>query len=266
MDLTTSMVMPEVETTEFIQVLPETTTAFSLEQVSKRRTPFNHKCSIFQLSKNLHALVLNRHSHKHKSPGANFFQPGEPENEAELYTSTTRRRTRRTRPTTDSTSIETTPTTELPYTTLLSTPATSTTTSTIEPSTTTILPTTTNTPLLTTAPTTTMITQSETTINLNPPQSRIGGSQRRRNNMTLFILTSDEHKIRQFSVNHTRGILINCNQLRRRLLGRRRLRETPQTSSTPHPAMIKNCSRQTLEYHLLLSTIFSLVFLGKIMI
>lgn len=46
-------------------------------------------------------------------------------------------------------------------------------------------------------------------------------SHSRRKNLTLYILTSDDHKIRQFSINQTRGILINCNQIRRRLLGRR---------------------------------------------
>lgn len=59
--------------------------------------------------------------------------------------------------------------------------------------------------------------------------------------MTLYILTSDEHKIRQFSVNHTRGILINCNQLRRRLLGRR-LRDILLTS-TNQPIIGQNSAR-----------------------
>jgi hypothetical protein len=105
-----------------------------------------------------------------------------------------------------------------------------------------------------------MMTQSDLMMNINP-QSRMGG-QRRRNNMTLYILTSDEHKIRQFSVNHTRGILINCNQLRRRLLGRRRSRDTLQTS-TYHSLIFENSSSQTCQYNLFLLTIFLFFFLQK---
>jgi hypothetical protein len=108
-----------------------------------------------------------------------------------------------------------------------------------------------------------VITQSDTSIHFNP-QARMGG-QRRRTNMTLYILTSDEHKIRQFSVNHTRGILVNCNQLRRRLLGRRRrLRDTLQTTLATHNfLMIKNSSIQTFQYNILLLTILSFFFLQK---
>jgi hypothetical protein len=86
--------------------------------------------------------------------------------------------------------------------------------------------------------TSTVITEYNTT--MKPVvKSRIGG-QRRRKNMTLYILTSDEHKIRQFSINHTRGILINCNQLRRRLLGRR-LRDILLTT-TNYSALARHIS------------------------
>jgi hypothetical protein len=195
---------------------------------------------------------------KHNPSGAKFFQPGEPENEAEIYTSTTKQQTRRTLYTTQSTSIE--PTAQLPLTTLLFTAETTTTT--IAP-TTTISITTTDTSPLTLTSINTVITQSDTPIHFNP-QARIGG-QRRRTNMTLYILTSDEHKIRQFSVNHTRGILVNCNQLRRRLLGRRRrLRDTlPTTTTTYNYLMIKNSSIQTFQYNILLLTILLFFFLQK---
>jgi hypothetical protein len=216
---------------------------------------------IFQLSKDLNALVVNRHPYKHKPPKAKFFQPGEPENEAEIYKSKIKPRTRRTLYTTQSTSIQTP--TQLPLTTLLFTTETTTTTTTMTSTVTTISTTTTNTSPLASTLMTTVITQTGTTIHSHP-QARVSG-QRRRSNMTLYILTSDEHKIRQFSVNHTRGILINCNQLRRRLLGRRRrLRDTLQTTITAHNSInIKNSSIQTFQYNILLLTILLFFFLQK---
>lgn len=88
--------------------------------------------------------------------------------------------------------------------------------------------------------------QPDTTMNIYP-EGRIG-NRHRRNNMTLYILTSDDHKIRQFSINHTRGIIINCNQLRRRLFGRRQLRDTVQTTSN-NSSMMKNSSVSSTEIH-----------------
>ncbi|UJR09442.1 hypothetical protein I4U23_013682 [Adineta vaga] len=41
---------------------------------------------------------------------------------------------------------------------------------------------------------------------------------RRRNNRMLNILTSDKHKIEQFVINQTHGLLIHCNEVRRRHL------------------------------------------------
>jgi hypothetical protein len=196
-------------------------------------------------------LISNRHLYKHKSSASKFFQPGEPENEVEAYTSPTKRRTR-----------FTTQTIQSPLTTLILTTEPTTTTTTIASTTTTIL---TTIPITTpdTSPLTStlMTTESMTTININP-QARMGG-QRRRSNMTLYILTSDEHKIRQFSVNHTRGILINCNQLRRRLLGRRRLRDTPSISSTFQSLIAKNSSIQIFQCNILLLTILLFFFLQK---
>ncbi|CAF0807696.1 unnamed protein product [Adineta ricciae] len=214
----TTMIVPEPETTEQVRwasvTLPQPTTAFSIEE----------------LSKNLNAVVLNNRPRKQKKVGGpRLLQIGEPENEAQMYKTTTKQRARRTRPTTS-----TQPSTELPSTTFLITTESSTappittmiTTTTITTSTTQPLTTSTSLKISTTS-VTSLMTQPESTINI-ASQSR---PNRRRQNMTLYILTSDEHKIRRFSVNHTRGILINCNQLRRRLLGRRRLRDVLHTTT-----------------------------------
>jgi hypothetical protein len=113
----------------------------------------------------------------------------------------------------------------------------------------------------------TTITMTSPLTSTDITQPRLNG-QRRRDNMTLYILTSDEHKIRRFSVNHTRGILVNCNQLRRRLLGRRRLRDIFQTTTNP-PFIIKqplNSSNQTFHYNILSLIILSFFFLTKLII
>lgn len=127
-------------------------------------------------------------------------------------------------------------------------------------STTTITSTTATLPFISADTSPEITTQSGTTINLLP-QSRKGTikGRHRRKNMTLYILTSDDHKIRQFSMNHTRGILINCNQLRRRLLGRRRrLRDIPATTSTIQTFIDKNSSQTIFPYHIYFLTIFAL--------
>ncbi|CAF0807118.1 unnamed protein product [Rotaria sp. Silwood1] len=251
----TTMIMPESETTEQLQVLPFThyqlTTGFSFGQ----------------LSKDIHVLLSKRRPYKNKLAVAKLFQPGEPENEAIAYTSTIKQRTRRTRYSTQSTSIDIT--TQLPLTTLFIT-AEATMRTTMSTTSTTFTATTTRATTITSSFTstliTTIITQPDSTININP-QFRIGG-QSRRNNMTLYILTSDEHKIRRFSINHTRGFLINCNQLRRRLLGRRRLRDIFQTTiaTTNHAPIIKNSSTSSIQifHHNILSlTMLSFFFLQK---
>ena len=150
----------------------------------------------------------------------NFFQPGDPYNEGSLYVTTSRptRRTRRT--TTRLTSTEMTTAMPLatgPVTTEdIVTNSTPTFTSITTVAETTPIPTTT--PMFTSMPS--LMPEYETS--MNPLiKGRASNGQRRRKNMTLYILSSDDHKIRQFSLNHTRGILINCDQLRRRLLGRR---------------------------------------------
>lgn len=229
--------------------------------------------SCFKLSRDLHALLINRNPGKHKV-GTKFFQPGDPENEEIAYVSTTKQRTRRTRSTTQMISIETT--TELPTmtvyytteaTTITSTFIMTTTTTFFTTITTTTTTTTTATTTLTSSfvspMTTTLLTPLETTMNINI-QARSNG-QRRRNNMTLYILTSGEHKIRRFSINHTRGFLINCNQLRRRLLNRRRYRDIPQTT-TNISIIIKNSSTSSIQIvhrNILSLTMLSMFFLQK---
>ncbi|CAF1555805.1 unnamed protein product [Didymodactylos carnosus] len=51
-------------------------------------------------------------------------------------------------------------------------------------------------------------------------------SRPRRSNMTLYVLTSDEHKIRRFSLNQTRGLLMPLN-----LCKSRRLRDMSNTNT-----------------------------------
>ena len=89
------------------------------------------------------------------------------------------------------------------------------------------------------------------------PFQRFNG-QRRRKNLTLYILTSDDHKIRQFSVNQTRGILINCNQIRRRLLGRR-LRQI-QLSSTSEALIDSTASVPNVHSRVFLMIVLFLIF------
>ncbi|CAF1531951.1 unnamed protein product [Rotaria magnacalcarata] len=251
----TTVLTPEVETTESMQVLP-----FTQPPTASTNVFFLEK-----LSKDFHALLSNRRPHKSRAGIAQLFQPGEPENEAIIYTTTTaRQRIRRTRSTTQSTSIQMT--TQSPLTTFFITaePTTITITTapiilhTTIPTTTTTTTTTTSSATLTAE--TTAKTQSDTTINISS-QSRMNGKSRR-NNMTLYILTSDDHKIRRFSINHTRGFLLNCNQLRRRLLGRRRLRDIFQANSTYSPIMryASTSSRQTFHHNILSLTIISLFF------
>jgi len=235
------------------------------------------------LSNNLHALALSSRLNKHK-PIVNFFQPGDPHNEVGLYVTTSRPASppspRRTRRTTRMTASEMT--TQMPWTThpvvtheMFNTNADVALTSlspmemtTIE---TTMTQTTTTTMMMMTTLTTTVlpvvasaIPESDTTMNFLAKARFING-QRRRKNMTLFILSSDDHKIRQFSLNHTRGILINCEQLRRRLLGRQ-LRDVLVTN-TDHSVLARQTSQSLIPRSstvLLVWTLFSSFFLMKI--
>jgi len=189
-------------------------------------------------------MILNHRPSKHKSAApAEVFRIGEPDKETDIDLSTTKQRTRRTQSTS----------TQLPLTTFLFTTEAMTTT----------------TPIATTDTILTTITMTSPLTSTDMTQPRLNG-QRRRDNMTLYILTSDEHKIRQFSVNHTRGILLNCNQLRRRLLGRRRLRDIFQTTTTTNPPFIikqpLNSSNQTFHYNILSLIILSFFFLTKLII
>ncbi|CAF1475627.1 unnamed protein product [Adineta ricciae] len=56
-------------------------------------------------------------------------------------------------------------------------------------------------------------TIDETSSTMPQPRKR-----RRRNHRMLHILTSNEHKIEHFSINQTHGLLIHCNEIRRRQL------------------------------------------------
>jgi hypothetical protein len=78
----------------------------------------------------------------------------------------------------------------------------------------------------------------------------------RRNNKTLYILTSNEHKIRQFSINQTRGILVSCNEIRRRQLRDLIFRTTTTTTTT-----IANSSSKIFDYYILSLIIFIISFL-----
>lgn len=73
-----------------------------------------------------------------------------------------------------------------------------------------------------------------------------------RYNLTLNILTSNEHKIRHFSINQTNGILIQCDQIRRRQLRDLIFRTKPSTI----PTTIRNSSSKIFHYGILSLTIF----------
>lgn len=79
-----------------------------------------------------------------------------------------------------------------------------------------------------------------------------------RNNISIHILTSNEHKIRHFPLNQTHGILIQCNEIRRRQLRDLIFR----TTRLPIRTTLRNSSSKM--YHLSL-TIFinSFLFLQK---
>ncbi len=79
-----------------------------------------------------------------------------------------------------------------------------------------------------------------------------------RHNLTLNVLTSNEHKIRQFSLNQTHGILIQCNEIRRRQLRDLIFRTTPSTTTI-------NSSSKIIHYDILSLTILinSFLFIQK---
>jgi len=82
-----------------------------------------------------------------------------------------------------------------------------------------------------------------------------------RHNLTLNVLTSNEHKIRQFSLNQTHGILIQCNEIRRRQLRDLIFRTTPSTTTTT----TINSSSKIIHYDILSLTILinSFLFIQK---
>jgi hypothetical protein len=81
-----------------------------------------------------------------------------------------------------------------------------------------------------------------------------------RHNLTLNILTSNEHKIRHFSLNQTHGILIQCNEIRRRQLRELIFRTTPSSLSTTTTIIISSSSK-IFHYDILSLTIFINFFL-----
>ncbi len=96
----------------------------------------------------------------------------------------------------------------------------------------------------------------ETTTTAIPPTRR---HLIRRRNPILNILTSDDHKIRQFPLDRTHGILIHCNEIRRRQLRELIFRSTPRTTRNI------NSSSGILHYPIFSLTLFinSLLFLQK---
>ncbi|CAF3487537.1 unnamed protein product [Rotaria socialis] len=66
-------------------------------------------------------------------------------------------------------------------------------------------------------PTTTM-TRTKTKRNFLTSNMNQKHIHHRRENITINVLTSNEHKIRRFSINQTHGLFIHCNEVRRRHL------------------------------------------------
>jgi hypothetical protein len=85
-----------------------------------------------------------------------------------------------------------------------------------------------------------------------------------RHNLTLNILTSNEHKIRHFSINRTHGLLIYCNEIRRHQL-RHLIFRPMTTTTTTKTTIILNSSSKIFHYDILSLTIFinSFLFLQK---
>ena len=81
----------------------------------------------------------------------------------------------------------------------------------------------------------------------------------RRNNPKLSILTSDDHKIRQFSLNQTHGMIIYCNKIRRRQL--RDLIYQVTTAAINYSLKVQNSSSNISHYDILSSIIFIISFL-----
>lgn len=84
----------------------------------------------------------------------------------------------------------------------------------------------------------------------------------RRKNITINVLTTNEHKIRRFSINQTHGLLIHCNEVRRRHLRDLIFR----TTTTTYSLKILNSSSKTFHHDISSLKIFimSFLFLQKI--
>lgn len=78
-----------------------------------------------------------------------------------------------------------------------------------------------------------------------------------RTNLTLNVLTSVEHRIRRFSIHGTHGLLIHCNEIRRRHLRDLIFRVSPSTTmKLPR----NHSSKIVLSSDILLSVTMFLIF------
>lgn len=107
-------------------------------------------------------------------------------------------------------------------------------------------------------------TLSTSTVSLTTKRDLVTIDNRRRY-IILNVLTSNEHKIHQFTINKTRGILINCNEIRRRQL-RDLILRIRITSTTTKVLKIFNSSSNINPHDILSLNIFimSFLFLQKI--
>ncbi|CAF1449789.1 unnamed protein product [Rotaria magnacalcarata] len=111
-------------------------------------------------------------------------------------------------------------------------------------------------------PTTTTTTRTKAKINFLTSNINQKHIHHRRENITINVLTSNEHKIRRFSINQTHGLFIHCNEVRRRHLRDLIFR----TTTTTYSLEILNSSSKTFHHGISSLKIFimSFLFLQKI--
>ena len=85
--------------------------------------------------------------------------------------------------------------------------------------------------------------------------------RRHRDNLTLNIFISNERRIRRFPIYSTYGILIYCNEIRRRHL--RDLIFRPITTTSTRATIIRNSSSKNFHYDILSLTIFLIFYKNK---
>ncbi len=110
------------------------------------------------------------------------------------------------------------------------------------------------TPLPSTELTTSMTTELESTTTLTTKSLR-----RHRNNLTLNIFISNERRIRRFPIYSTYGILVYCNEIRRRQLRDLIFRPMTTTATT----IVHNSSSKISHYDILSLTIFLIFYKNK---